>query len=674
MESVLEVRGTGHTQVEDQLVLKKEWKCITEYFYAVAKENANQPCMEYNDKVYSFDEVNQLSNQLASYLKGIGVGPEVPVGLFLERSPDMIISILAIWKAGGAYVPISTTYPKDRIEFILNDANLRTILTTSSMEHILLQMNTESKIDYILLDKEKEQIESHPQANLPCENRRNDLAYIIFTSGSTGRPKGVMVEHEGIPNLVLEQIKAFKLNGHDKVLQFASISFDASVSEIFTTLIAGATLVLLPNDALFLGEDLYQVLKNKRITVVTLTPSVLNTLPDKELPDMKSIISAGEACTRKLIEYWSSRVNFLNAYGPTECTICASMHVCTLGEEAIPLGEAIANTKLYLLNEQLQPVELGETGELCVAGVGLARGYLNNEELTKRSFIPNPFGDGLSDRLYRTGDLCRYIGNVTNQEATNCSDAVDNVGDLATTSESSSINKSDSMKLEWVGRLDNQVKISGLRIDLDELVHVMREYPGVADAVVTIIDDSMKNKQIYAYILSDASVQVSINSIKSYLKTKLPAYMVPSRFLFLSEIPVLESGKLDRNSLPSIEDVRPDIDVEYVAPRNPMEETLAQIWCEILQIDRVGIYDNFFDLGGQSLMATQMISRIRTTLGMEIPLHVIFETTPTVEQTAIAIENYQIEQSQPEDLEKLLAEIEAMSEEEIAAMLGDIEG
>jgi acyl-coenzyme A synthetase/AMP-(fatty) acid ligase/acyl carrier protein len=483
-----------------------------------------------------------------------------------------------------------------------------------------------------------------------------------------------MVEHEGIPNLVLEQIKAFKLNGHDKVLQFASISFDASVSEIFTTLIAGATLVLLPNDALFLGEDLYQVLKNKRITVVTLTPSVLNTLPDKELPDMKSIISAGEACTRKLIEYWSSRVNFLNAYGPTECTICASMHVCTLGEEAIPLGEAIANTKLYLLNEQLQPVELGETGELCVAGVGLARGYLNNEELTKRSFIPNPFGDGLSDRLYRTGDLCRYIGNVTNQEATNCSDAVDNVGDLATTSESSSINKSDSMKLEWVGRLDNQVKISGLRIDLDELVHVMREYPGVADAVVTIIDDSMKNKQIYAYILSDASVQVSINSIKSYLKTKLPAYMVPSRFLFLSEIPVLESGKLDRNSLPSIEDVRPDIDVEYVAPRNPMEETLAQIWCEILQIDRVGIYDNFFDLGGQSLMATQMISRIRTTLGMEIPLHVIFETTPTVEQTAIAIENYQIEQSQPEDLEKLLAEIEAMSEEEIAAMLGDIEG
>ncbi|HEX3076841.1 MAG TPA: phosphopantetheine-binding protein, partial [Lachnospiraceae bacterium] len=223
-------------------------------------------------------------------------------------------------------------------------------------------------------------------------------------------------------------------------------------------------------------------------------------------------------------------------------------------------------------------------------------------------------------------------------------------------------------------RLDNQVKISGLRIDLDELVHVMREYPGVADAVVTIVDDSMKNKQIYAYIISDSTVQVSINSIKSYLKTKLPAYMVPSRFMFINEIPVLESGKLDRNSLPSIEDVRPDIDVEYVAPRNPMEETLAQIWSEILQIDRVGVYDNFFDLGGQSLMATQMISRIRSTLGMEIPLHVIFETTPTVEQTAIAIENYQIEQSQPEDLEKLLAEIEAMSEEEIAAMLGDIEG
>lgn len=639
MENELNVLTPNQCIRGDQVSSIKEPKRIYEYFKEIAKENPNHPCIEYNDRVYTYQEIDEKSNKLARYLLNNGAGPEILIGIYQERSPEVIISILAIFKAGAAYVPISTTYPKDRVEYVINDAKLELILTTSELEQGLLEMNTEKQVKCILLDTENILIEKELEDDLPSQNKKSDLAYVIYTSGSTGRPKGVMVEHVGIPNLVFEQIKAFNLDKKDRVLQFASISFDASVSEILTTLIAGATLVLLPNDGLYLGEDLYQILKNKRISVVTLTPSVLNTIPDKELPDLKTLISAGEACTRKLIDYWVTKVNFINAYGPTECTICASMNKCSAIDESISIGKPIANTVFYLVDKQLRPVPFGETGELCIAGIGLARGYMNMTSLTESSFVVNPFEEGISNRLYKTGDLCRQVSEN---------------------------------EIEWVGREDNQVKISGLRIDLDELVNVLREYPGVQDAVAIIVDDIFNNKQIYSYIISNSSAQLSIKDIKTYLKTKLPAYMVPSRFMFLTEIPVLPSGKLDRNSLPSMEDVRPDIDVEYVEPRNQMEETLAQIWSEILQIDKVGIYDNFFDLGGQSLMATQIVSRIRSTLGMEIPLHVIFETTPTVEQTAIALENYQIEQSEPEELEKLLSEIESLSEEEIAAMLNDM--
>ena len=615
---------------------QEEFKFIHQYFEDMAKEHPHAHCVEYEDKIYTYEEIEKRANQLARYMRKIGADRESVIGLFLDRTPEMIISILAVFKAGAAYAPISTTYPKDRIAYIMEDAGLKFLLTSSELKHTLEELDTKEAPQYICLDQEREVIGSESDAQLLCRSEQNDLAYIIFTSGSTGKPKGVMVEHKGIPNMVCEQIKVFQMDSNDRVLQYASVAFDASVSEIFTTLAVGAALVLLPSKGLYLGQDLYQVLLTKKITVVTLTPSVLNTLQSGELPDLKTLVSAGEACTKKLIDAWSGKLNFINAYGPSECTVCVSMNICSPEDNAVSLGKPIANTAFYLVDKQFSPVSVGESGELCIAGAGLARGYLNLPSLTEERFCRNPFADDSNDRLYRTGDICRRVSEDV---------------------------------VEWVGREDNQVKIAGLRIDLDELIQVLREYPGIMDAVITIVDDSFQNKQIYAYIITEQSDSLSIKDIKTYLRSKLPAYMVPSRFMFIHEIPVLESGKLDRDRLPSIEDVRPDIDVVYAEPRNEMEKMIVEIWCEILKIDRVGIYDNFFDLGGQSLMATQMVSRIRSTLGMEIPLHILFETTPTVEQTAAAIERYQLEQYEPDDLEKLLAEIESMPQEELEAML-----
>ena len=610
---------------------------VMKVFMEIAKKYQERPCIETKEVTYTYGEIDKRSNQLAYFLKKRGLTEKGVVGIYLERSPEMIIGMLAIWKLGMVYVPIATTFPKERIKYMISDASIHTILTSKALFDELNKQEELLIPSCILLDEEQDQINREKNEDICSQVEMTDLAYIIYTSGSTGKPKGVMIEHKGIPNLVHEQIQVFDLTPEDRVLQFATVVFDASISEILTTILSGATLVLLPNNGFFLGEDLYHILKEERISVVTLTPSVLNTLPHKDLPNMKTVVSAGEACSKQLIQYWANRVRFINAYGPTECTVCVSMHICTVDEDVISLGNPIKNTTFYLVDEEVNLVKEGEEGELCISGIGLARGYLHLEEETSKRFIENPFQNGDYERLYRTGDICRY----TNENS-----------------------------LEWVARIDNQVKIGGLRIDLDEIRQVLKEYPGIKDGVAIVVENSSKNKQIYCYIIQDSNQDIIINEVKQYLRTKIPAYMVPSRFLFVSDIPVLESGKLDISRLPSLEHVRPEMDNEYVAPTNSLEEDLAAIFTEILEIDRVGIYDNFFDLGGQSLMATQVVSRIRGELGMDIPIHVLFEDEPVIANMANAIERYQMEQLDPEELDLLLEQIESMSEEEVVALLG----
>ncbi|MGF7047912.1 amino acid adenylation domain-containing protein [Paenibacillus sp. DS2015] len=605
--------------------MNTNFKPIYEWFQDRVNQSPDSNCLEYGETVWTYREINERANQLAHYLKRNGAGPESLIGIFQERSPQLIISILAVLKSGAAYVPISTTYPDERIAYIVNETNFKMILTGSSYVQkitTITDANPTSSVKLLDMDKELSHIAIESSNNMPSHNSPNDLAYIIYTSGSTGKPKGVMIEHRGIPNLVQEQIHKFQLNDHDRVLQYASISFDASVSEIFTTLIAGATLVLVPEDSLSIGEALHRILKKQRISVVTLVPSVLNGLPHEELPDLKTLVTAGEACTKKLIHYWAPKLNFLNAYGPTETTVCATIHACDAADEMISLGAPIAGTAVYLLNNQLQPVANGETGMLYISSMGLARGYVNEAALTARHFIDNPFTEGISDKLYRTGDICLQ--------------AADGV-------------------IEWIGRDDHQVKVSGIRIELGELEYALREYVDIQEAVVIYNFDQ---NTIGAYMKSASTPKPNISQIRNYLLTKFPSYMVPTRFLFVDEFALLTSGKIDRNNLPPMEDVRPDIEIAYVAPSTYLEKELSQIWGEVLKLDKVGTHDNFFELGGQSLMATQIVSRIRSVLGMEVPLHIIFSAKPTIEQTAVTLEEYQLEQMDATELELLLAELE----------------
>lgn len=605
------------------------FQTIYELFQETVLRSPAASCVEYGNEVLTYQEVNERANQLARRLNQLGAGPEKVVGIFMGRSPETIISMLGVWKSGAAYVPISTAYPSERIVHIIQEAQCGIVVTGGAYTEQLAGalssagISAESSPLHILsLDADWTEVSTESRQNLPTSNSSSDLAYIIYTSGSTGRPKGVMIEHKGIPNLVREQIIRFSLEPQDRVLQYASTSFDASVSEIFTTLIAGATLVLPPDDQLYVGSDLYQLLKEKRISVVTLVPTVLGGLPQRELPELKTLITAGEACTKKLIHYWAPKVNLQNAYGPSEVTVCATMHSCRPDDQVISLGSPIGGTAVYLLNSKLKPVEPGEIGELYVASVGIARGYVNNTELTEKHFIENPFQDGISDRLYRTGDLCLLVAEGV---------------------------------MEWIGRDDQQVKISGIRIELGELEFALREYTDIEEAVVTY---NREDNYIGAYLKSTASVKPNITQIRNYLLEKFPSYMVPTRYLYVDEFPMLTSGKIDRHGLPSMKFVRPDLESEYVEPSSYLEKELAQIWCEVLKLDRVGIRDNFFELGGQSLMATQIVSRIRQLLGMEVPLHVIFASKPTVEQTAASLEQYQLEQLDSSELELLLAELE----------------
>ncbi|RCX18147.1 amino acid adenylation domain-containing protein [Fontibacillus phaseoli] len=601
------------------------FSAIYKMFEDVASRYSDHCCLEFGETRLSYGEVNERANRLARYLKDKGAGPEQLIGIYLERSPDLIVSILAVLKSGAAYVPINAALPEERIAHMVGEAKLKLILSKACLEskiNAVRQSGAASSTGRVLLDQESDEISALSGENLELNSAPSDLAYVIYTSGSTGQPKGVQIEHRGIPNLVLAQIDKFHLDDRDRVLQYASLSFDASVSEIFTALIAGATLVLLPGEGTYAGEDLHRLLKDRRISVVTLVPSLLNGLPQEELPQLKTLITAGEACTRKLIQYWAPRVRFLNAYGPTETTVCATIHHCTADDISVSLGEALTGSAVYLLNARMEPVRPGEIGELFISSLGLARGYLDAQELTDKVFLDNPFDDGFSNRLYRTGDLC-----VTRPDGA----------------------------LEWVGRTDHQVKVSGIRVELGELEHALREYAGIEEAVV--VYHAEKN-YVGAYLKAAYGAKPNIREVRSYLLSKFPSYMIPTRYLYLEQFALLTSGKIDRHHLPSMEDVRPDLDVPYVAPSSYLEKELAAIWGEVLHLDKVGVHDNFFELGGQSLMATQIVSRIRGVVGGDVPLHIIFGTQPTIEQMAATLEQYQLEQLDPDELELLLAELE----------------
>ncbi len=437
------------------------YNSVKDMFEQEARRRPDAVAVEMRGEQVSYGELNRRANRLGRYLRSKGVGVESKVGICVDRSIEMVVAVMGVLKAGGAYVPMDPSYPQERLTYMKDDAGIKLLLTKTGLADWFDA--DESQIFY--LDKDWHKVVSHNDENLSNGTLPENLAYMIYTSGSTGRPKGVLLEHGALCNLVEAQIEAFDVKATSRVLQFASFSFDASVSEIFVTLASGATLCLTTGDSLLPDSELAALLRNEAITVVTMPPSALAVLPAEDLPGLKTVVSAGEPCSTEIMQRWAAEHKFINAYGPTEATVCATLEVCDINRNP-SIGRPIANTQVYLLDKHLQQVAVGVVGELYIAGAGLARGYWQNEEMTAARFVPNPFSTRAGERMYRTGDIGRYLPDG---------------------------------RIGYLGRVDNQVKIRGYRVELAEVEAVLSRHEQVSGCAVVAAEPEPGHKQLVAY-------------------------------------------------------------------------------------------------------------------------------------------------------------------------------
>jgi amino acid adenylation domain-containing protein len=565
-------------------------KCIHELFEAQVEQRPDAVAVVCGDEHLTYQELNQRANQWGHYLQTLGVKPEVLVGVCSERSLETASALLGVLKAGGAYMPLDPSYPKDRLSFMLQDSQVTLILTQQKFAEGLAKQQAQ----IVCLDSDWEVVAQESQENVHSRVRAENLAYVIYTSGSTGQPKGVALAHQGLCNLVQAQAQSFGVREDSRVLQFASLSFDASVAEIFVSLTAGATLYLRKSSSVFSDLDLMELLGRQSITVATLPPSVLSLLPMENLPALESMIVAGESASGDLVKHWGQGRRFFNAYGPTESTVCASLLECSgeTGLQKLPIGFPIANTQIYLLDDDLQLVPIGVAGEIHISSVGLARGYLHRPELTAEKFIPHPFSETPGARLYKTGDLARYLPDG---------------------------------KIEFLGRIDHQVKIRGFRIELEEIEAMLSQHPAVLQTVVMAREDIPGNQRLVAYVVLNQNQSVTTTALNRFLEDKLPNYMVPSLYLILDSLPLTANGKVNHQALPVPEILRPELETGYVAPETDIEHIIASVWQELLHIQKVGIHDNFFDLGGHSLLLIQVQKKLQTLLQKEISFVELFK-------------------------------------------------
>ncbi|RPH96900.1 MAG: amino acid adenylation domain-containing protein, partial [Calditrichaeota bacterium] len=549
--------------------------CLHQVFEKQVSTRPNAPAMIFHDQLLTFAELNRLVNQWAHHLRTRGVVPETLVAIYLERSAEMIIALLAVLKAGGAFVPIDPAYPKDRVHFILQDSQASLILTQETLADQISQF-AEKCLDVAALEESAKALTiDNPLTVTSPEN----LAYIIYTSGSTGKPKGTLLQHRGAVNMSATFARNFRITPSSRFLQFSSIGFDASVGEILPTLLSGALLVVIDRETMLSASKLVELMEREQVTTAILPPSVLSVLPDNELPHLQLICSAGEACTPDIVKRWSRGRCYVNGYGPTENSVGSTFFPVDSPQSLstnIPIGRPFDNVRIYVLDRRLCPVPIGAPGELCVGGLGLARGYLERPDMTAEKFIPDPFALASGLRMYRTGDLVRYLPDGN---------------------------------LEFLGRIDHQVKIRGFRIELGEIDAVLSSHQAVQDAAVVVKEGAAGQKILVGYYVPcDKSVDRQ-EEIKSFLKESLPDYMVPTVLMAIDAMPLNASGKVNRQALPdpNMEDLAAKR--ERIAPRNEIEMLLAGIWQVLLKCESVGITDSFFELGGHSLLATQMVSR-----------------------------------------------------------------
>ncbi|WP_287275047.1 MULTISPECIES: non-ribosomal peptide synthetase [unclassified Okeania] len=587
-------------------------KCIHELFESQVEKNSDGIAVIFEDKKLTYSELNAKANQLAQYLQKLGVKPETHLGICVERSLEMVVGILGILKAGGAYVPLDSSYPSERLAYMLADAQVSVLLTQESLVTSL----PEHQAQVVCLDKDWEAIAQLPTENLAKVAKPENLGYIIYTSGSTGKPKGVAMSQRALVNLIMWQQQEAIIGQGAKTLQFAPISFDVSFQEIFSTLYSGGTLVLVSQEVRRDSFALMQFMVDNEVDKLFVPFVALQQLATvaaqcQTLPQLREIVTAGEQLqiTPDLIELMKRLPNcrLQNQYGPSESHVVSAY---TLQGTAVnwpalpPIGRPIANNQLYILSRDLQPLPMGVPGELYIGGVGVANSYLNRPELTAEKFISNPFSDRGKSRLYKTGDLARYLpdGNI-----------------------------------EFIGRIDNQVKIRGFRIEIGEIETTISQHPTVKETVVLAREDNPGNKRLVAYIVPETEAnQEIVPQLKQYLKQKLAEYMVPSAFVVLSQLPLTPNGKVNRRALPV-----PDISSfsesnNIVAPRDDIEGKLAEIWSNILNINPVGIKNNFFELGGHSVLAVNLMAKIQQKFAKQLPLSTLF-TNPTIEDLASLI-------------------------------------
>jgi amino acid adenylation domain-containing protein len=573
-------------------------RCVHELFEEQAVQSAEAMALVFEKETLTYRQLNERANQLAHRLRALGVGPEVTVGVLMDRSPELIIALLGILKTGGVYVPLNPAYPKERLALMCDDAQLRVLITQETFAGSLSDGSAE------LLCVDAADLSGESTSNLDNHTTPENRAYVMYTSGSTGRPKGVNVEHRSIVRLVKNTNYA-DFSSAQTFLQFAPTTFDASTLEIWGTLLNGGRLVIMPPGAAS-PEELGNVLQRHNVTTLWLTAGLFHLMVDENLEGLRSVkqlIAGGDVLSpahiaKVLREFPDCRV--INGYGPTENTTFTCCHSMQAGDElgaTVPIGRPISNTRVYLVNQRFQLVPAGVPGELLAAGDGLARDYLGDPVLTAQKFIPDPFSAQPGGRLYRTGDLARYLPDGT---------------------------------IEFLGRADQQVKIRGFRIEPEEIEFVLERHPNVRRAVVQVNSDADGEKQLVAYVAINSEPGVGDDELREYLAEKLPDYMMPSAFVLMDELPLTTNGKVDRSRLPELGEWNANRQ-EYVAPSTPIEELVCNVFADVLRLQKVGASENFFQLGGHSLSATRVVSRVREAIGPIVSLRDLFEaSTPAL--------------------------------------------
>jgi aspartate racemase len=576
-----------------------EDKCIHELFEAQVEQTPEAIAVVFDEEQLTYQELNRRANQLAHHLRRLGVGPGVLVGICLERSLEMVIGLLGILKAGGAYVPLDPAYPKERLAFMLEDSEVSILLTQE-------RLVGHSPLKVVCLDTDWESISQESQEDPITKTTADDVAYVIYTSGSTGKPKGVLGLNRGAVNRFMWMWESYPFEAGEICCQKTPLSFVDSVWEIFGPLLQGIPTIIISDETLKDPRQLVEILAAHRVTRIVLVPSLLRVLLDiyddlqRLLPHLRIWVTSGEALSPTLLQRFRKSIpqgmllNLLSA---------DSTWYDTSKDKSLPLvpiGRPISNTQVYILDAHLQPVPIGVSGELHIGGVGLARGYLNRPELTAERFIRSPFSNELGERLYKTGDLVRYRPDGS---------------------------------IEFLGRKDHQVKIRGFRIELGEIEATLSQHPGVRQNVIIAREDTPNEKRLVAYLVPKGETAPSVSELHHFLREKLPEHMVPTAFVTLEALPLTPNGKVNRRALPAPDTARPELEKAFVIPRDTLEVQLVKIWEEILGVQVIGVRDNFFDLGGHSLLGVRLFARIKEEFGQELPLATLFQA-PTVEQLA----------------------------------------